>query len=103
MRAGEEKNQPRRFPICETSTWTIVSMSEVSNTTGIRPFRAGPEVIINMIRGLEHLCSAKKAERIWAVQPEKMKASRRPYRGLSIHKIQKKDVEWLFIKVCSDR
>lgn len=38
MRAGEEKNQPRRFPICETSTWTTVSMSEVSNTTGKKTF-----------------------------------------------------------------
>lgn len=35
MRAGEKKKQ-KRFWIYETSAWSTVSISEVSNTTGTK-------------------------------------------------------------------
>lgn len=52
-----------------------------------RPVRAGP-VDVNKYdqrAGTPLLC--KKAEKIWAVQPEEWKASRRPYCDLSLYKI----------------
>lgn len=52
-----------------------------------RPERAGPEEVnkYDQRAGTPLLC--KKAQRIWAIQPEQRKASGRPYCGLSIHKI----------------
>lgn len=52
-----------------------------------RPVTAGPEEFNkhDLKAGTPLLCN--KAERIWDVQPEERKASRRPHCGLSIHKI----------------